>query len=96
MHSLARALMNWYRKNKRDLPWRGVQDPYAVWVSEVMLQQTRADTVVPYYTRWMRRFPSVPSLAKASEADVLQLWEGLGYYRRALALRQGARRVRKE
>src|SRR3990170_4653089 len=96
MHSLARALMGWYRKNKRDLPWRGSRDPYAVWVSEVMLQQTRAETVVPYYTRWMQRFPSLPSLAEASEADVLRLWEGLGYYRRALALRQGARRVMQE
>jgi A/G-specific adenine glycosylase len=93
MHRLSRALLRWYRKNKRELPWRGVRDPYAVWVSEVMLQQTRAETVAPYYDRWMRRFPTVASLAGASERDVLRLWEGLGYYRRALALREGAHRI---
>jgi A/G-specific adenine glycosylase len=93
MHRLSRALLRWYRKNKRELPWRDVDDPYAIWVSEVMLQQTRAETVAPYYERWMRRFPTVTSLAKASEQDVLRLWEGLGYYRRALGLRESAGRI---
>jgi A/G-specific adenine glycosylase len=93
MHALTRSLLRWYASHKRRLPWRGPRDPYAIWVSEVMLQQTRVETVVPYYRAWMRRFPSVSSLAKASETEVLRLWEGLGYYRRAAALREGARQV---
>jgi len=79
----AHALLEWYSINARDLPWRGLKDPYAVWVSEVMLQQTRVDTVIPYYMRWMERFPNIEKLAEAGIQDVLQLWEGLGYYRRA-------------
>ncbi|HET7010147.1 MAG TPA: A/G-specific adenine glycosylase [Anaerolineales bacterium] len=96
MHSFARELLTWYREHKRDLPWRGTRDAYAVWVSEVMLQQTRAETVVPYYLRWMRRFPTPASLARATEQQVMRLWEGLGYYRRALALRNGARQIMNE
>jgi len=86
-------LLKWYAANKRQLPWRGDPDPYAVWISEAMLQQTRVDTVIPYYLRWMGRFPSVTSLANASEEDVLNAWEGLGYYSRARNLRKAARLV---
>ncbi len=86
-------LHRWYRANARAFPWRRTRDPYAIWVSEVMLQQTRADTVVPYYERWMAALPDVHSLASASEERVLSLWEGLGYYHRARNLRRAAREV---
>jgi A/G-specific adenine glycosylase len=84
------ALLAWYAEHARDLPWRRQRVPYAVWVSEVMLQQTRAETVVPYYLRWMDRFPTVETLAAASRDEVLGIWEGLGYYRRAHNLHQAA------
>src|SRR3990170_8667695 len=87
---LASALLAWYAVNRRDLPWRRMRDPYAIWVSEVMLQQTRVDTVAPYYRRWLRRFPTVERLARARAQGVLAAWEGLGYYRRALQLRRTA------
>jgi A/G-specific adenine glycosylase len=86
-------LLKWYATNSRQLPWRGNPDPYAVWISEAMLQQTRVDTVIPYYHRWMECFPSVKSLAQASEEDVLNSWEGLGYYTRARNLRKAAQIV---
>ena len=89
----ARLLLGWYAAHSRILPWRGTDDPYAVWVSEIMLQQTRVETVIPYYQRWMARFPSLETLAEASEQDVLQLWEGLGYYSRARNLHKAARLV---
>jgi A/G-specific adenine glycosylase len=78
-----RALSTWFHKSKRDLPWRQTRDPYAILVSEIMLQQTQAATVIPYYNRWLRRFPTIRSLASATESEVLQAWEGLGYYARA-------------
>jgi A/G-specific adenine glycosylase len=90
---IARRLLAWYRRHRRDLPWRNTGDPYAVWVSEVMLQQTQVKTVLPYYERWMQRFPTLPSLAAASEHDVLHAWQGLGYYSRARRLLNGARFV---
>jgi A/G-specific adenine glycosylase len=90
---IARRLLAWYREHKRDLPWRATRDPYAVWVSEVMLQQTQVATVMPYYERWMQRFPTVGALAAAAEHDVLHAWQGLGYYSRARRLRDGARHV---
>ncbi|MBS1249623.1 MAG: Adenine DNA glycosylase [Chloroflexi bacterium] len=83
-------LLTWYAENTRDLPWRGMSDPYAVLVSEVMLQQTRVTAVIPYFERWMARFPTLQSLAEASQEEVLSLWEGLGYYRRARALHRAA------
>jgi len=89
-------LLSWYEKNARDLPWRKTQDPYAIWISEVMLQQTRVDTVIPYYQRWLERFPTVGHLAEAEEDQVLNLWEGLGYYRRARYLHQAARQLCEE
>jgi A/G-specific adenine glycosylase len=90
---LAAKLLKWYAGYARELPWRGLTDPYAIWISEVMLQQTRVDSVVPYFRRWMRRFPTVRILARASERDVLTLWEGLGYYSRARNLRKAARLI---
>jgi A/G-specific adenine glycosylase len=93
----ARArLLAWYDEHKRDLPWRRTRDPYAIWVSEIMLQQTRVETVIPYYQRFMTRFPSAQSLADAPLDDVLAHWSGLGYYRRARLLHEGARAVVRE
>ena len=88
-----RALLDWYGEHQRDLPWRRTCDPYAVWVSEIMLQQTRVDQVRPYYDRFMDRFPTVEHLGKASLEDVLKAWEGMGYYARARNLHRAARRV---
>lgn len=90
---LASRLLNWYRLHKRTLPWRGHPDPYAVWVSEIMLQQTRVETVIPYFEKWMRLFPTITSLADASEHSVLTAWEGLGYYSRARNLHKAAKVV---
>jgi A/G-specific adenine glycosylase len=86
-----RRLLRWYEKHARDLPWRRTRDPYAIWISEIMLQQTQVKTVVPYWTRWMQRLPDVRSLARAKPQTVLKLWEGLGYYRRAENLQRAAR-----
>lgn len=88
--SIARRLERWFETEQRDLPWRRTYDPWQVWVSEVMLQQTRMEVVVPYFERFVARFPDPSSLAGASEEDVLGLWSGLGYYRRARMLREGA------
>jgi A/G-specific adenine glycosylase len=97
---LSSKLLAWYRAHKRTLPWRGATAPlrshpsaYAVWVSEIMLQQTRVETVIPYFEKWMRLFPGVQSLANASEHDVLNAWEGLGYYSRARNLHKAAKVV---
>ncbi|MGE0784835.1 MAG: A/G-specific adenine glycosylase [Sandaracinaceae bacterium] len=87
------ALLAWYDANRRALPWRETRDPYAIWVSEIMLQQTRVETVIPYYERFMARFPTTASLAEASQDDVLSYWSGLGYYRRARLLHEGVREV---
>ncbi|HEY0785317.1 MAG TPA: A/G-specific adenine glycosylase [Acidobacteriaceae bacterium] len=89
----ALALLAWFDRHQRDLPWRRTRDPYAIWVSEIMLQQTRVAAVLDHYARWMARFPTIPSLAAASLADVLALWSGLGYYRRARFLHAGAQAV---
>jgi A/G-specific adenine glycosylase len=91
--ALGRDLSAWYRTHRRELPWRESGDPYAVWVSEVMLQQTQVATVRGYYERWMERFPTVAALARAEEDDVLHAWQGLGYYSRARNLWRGARQV---
>jgi len=89
-------LLSWYGKHARPLPWRGNPDPYAIWVSEVMLQQTRAETVIPYYARWMQRFPTIEALASATQQEVLSAWEGLGYYGRARNFHRAAQVVMKE
>lgn len=88
--AIIKKLLDWYHTHQRELPWRGAADPYAVLVSEFMLQQTRVETVIPYYKRWMARFPTLESLARAPREDVLRLWEGLGYYRRAHNLHAAA------
>ncbi len=90
---IAPRLLPWYAKHARGLPWRGSRDPYAVWVSEIMLQQTRVETVIPYFERWMRRFPDAAALARAEEQEVLKAWEGLGYYSRARNLQRAAREI---
>jgi A/G-specific adenine glycosylase len=88
-----KPLVDWYRRGHRDLPWRRTQDPYRIWVSEIMLQQTRAQAVIPFYQRFLDRFPTVEALAAATEHDVLTLWAGLGYYSRARNLRRAAQQV---
>ena len=88
-----RRLTDWYRVARRDLPWRRTRDPYRIWLSETMLQQTRVDVVVPYYERFLARFPTLESLAVADEEDVLRQWAGLGYYARARNLRRAAATV---
>jgi A/G-specific adenine glycosylase len=91
--AFAEALLAWFRAHQRDLPWRRTGDPYAIWVSEVMLQQTQVQTVLPYYERFMQRFPTLEALAGAPEEDVIREWAGLGYYARARNLRRGAQAV---
>src|SRR5438477_10982202 len=87
---LRRQLLAWFDRARRDLPWRRSRDPYRIWVSEVMLQQTTVAAVVPYFERFLHAFPTLPDLAAAPEQEVLRLWEGLGYYRRARALHRAA------
>jgi A/G-specific adenine glycosylase len=94
--SLRHRLLAWYRRHRRDLPWRGTRDPYRIWVSEVMLQQTQVATVLPFYQRFLARFPTLASLARARKPEVLALWSGLGYYRRAGHLLDAARHVVRE
>jgi len=89
----AQSLMTWYHENKRDLPFRGIDNPYFTWVSEIMLQQTQVDTAVPYFNRFIERFQTVCDLARADQAEVLKYWEGLGYYRRAKHLHESAQRI---
>lgn len=91
--ALASALLNWFALCQRDLPWRRSRDPYHIWVSEVMLQQTRVETVIPYYERWVQQFPTLEALAQALEGQVMKAWEGLGYYSRARNLQAAAREV---
>jgi A/G-specific adenine glycosylase len=94
--AIRRRLVEWYRAGHRDLPWRRTRDPYRIWLSEAMLQQTRVDTVVPYYERFVERFPDVRALAAADEDDVLKEWAGLGYYSRARNLKRAAEIVVRE
>ena len=93
LDELRRRLEAWYLRRGRDLPWRSTRDPYRIWVSEVMLQQTRAATVIPYYQKFLKRFPDVASLARAPEQALLKSWSGLGYYSRARNLQKAARRI---
>ncbi len=87
---ITRSLLNWYDQNKRDLPWRHSQEPYGIWISEIMAQQTRITALLPYYRRFMKQFPTVEALAAADESEVLKAWEGLGYYARAKNLQKAA------
>jgi A/G-specific adenine glycosylase len=89
----AEALLTWFDQHRRDLPWRRTSDPYKIWLSEVMLQQTRVETVLPFYNRFLERFPAVEDLARAEVEEVLALWSGLGYYRRARQLHAAAREI---
>lgn len=93
VNAFRRDLLNWYRHHHRRLPWRRTRDPYRILVSEIMLQQTRVATVIPYYRRWMRAFPSLTALARGPQSRVLKLWEGLGYYNRARYLHETAKRL---
>ncbi len=90
IHPATSDLLAWYAQNARKLPWRDSKDPYAIWISEIMLQQTRVETVIPYFQRWMKQFPDLVSLAKSDLQDVLVAWEGLGYYSRARNLHKAA------
>ena len=96
LSAFRRALLGWYDAHRRDLPWRQDGDPYRVWVSEIMLQQTRVAAVLEHYARWMERFPTVQALAAAREQTVLALWSGLGYYHRARRLHQAAKVIVRE
>ncbi len=91
--SFRRDLLRWYGRHKRDLPWRNSTDPYRVWISEIMLQQTRVSAVIPYYERFLQRFPDAEALAAAPEQDLLAAWAGLGYYSRARNLQKAARLI---
>src|SRR5215813_7935756 len=91
-----RKLTNWYKSHARELPWRGVSDPYRTWLSEVMLQQTRVAAVVEHYENFLRKFPTILALALAPESEVLAAWSGLGYYRRARMLHKAAQFLTRE
>ena len=93
LRDFRRRLRAWYDRHARELPWRGTRDPYAVWLSEIMLQQTQVETVKPYFQRFLAALPTIRALAEADEQQVLRLWEGLGYYRRARQLHQAARQI---
>jgi A/G-specific adenine glycosylase len=93
LRSIRTKLTRWYGRAKRDLPWRGTREPYAVWISEIMLQQTRVVAVIPYYERFLRRFPDAAALAQAPEEELLAMWSGLGYYSRARNLQKAARQI---
>jgi len=88
-----KSLLSWYKEEKRDLPWRNTSNPYYIWVSEVMLQQTRVDTVIPYYERFIAKYPTMETLALADENELLKMWEGLGYYSRVRNLQTGVQEV---
>src|SRR4030088_3020958 len=95
-HALAKfrkQLLHWFRQFQRDLPWRRTKDPYRIWLSEIMLQQTRVAAAIPYYERFLQRFPDVHALAAAPQEEVLRLWSGLGYYRRARNLQCAAQEI---
>ena len=91
MTNFSKDLINWYLKNKRNLPWRETKDPYKIWVSEIILQQTRVSQGLPYYQRFLDKFPTLNLLAKAKEAELLFVWQGLGYYSRAINMHRCAK-----
>ena len=93
LEDLRRSLLTWYAGHRREMPWRDTRDPYAVWISEIMLQQTRVDQVIPYYERFMSRFPTVQDLGRAPLDEVLKTWEGLGYYARARNIHRAAKQI---
>jgi A/G-specific adenine glycosylase len=91
--AIRKKLARWFGRQQRDLPWRRTHDPYAIWVSEIMLQQTRVAAVIPYYERFLKRFPTVEALAQAPEPEILAMWSGLGYYSRARNMQKAAREI---
>jgi A/G-specific adenine glycosylase len=91
--TIFKNLLPWYQKSKRNLPWRHTPDPYKIWISEIMLQQTQVKTVIPYYLNWIKKFPDLKTLAKSSESKVLKAWEGLGYYSRARNIHDSAKQI---
>jgi len=93
VRKLVPALLTWFSANARDLPWRRTRDPYAIWVSEIMLQQTHVKTVIPYWERWLRELPTIESVVKSSPAKLHKLWEGLGYYTRVRNLQKAAQQI---
>lgn len=93
LHQMAGPLIKWYRENKRDLPWRDIDDPYRIWISEIMLQQTRVEAVKPFYERFLKELPGIQDLAEASEDKLLKLWEGLGYYNRVRNMQKAAQQI---
>ena len=93
LRNIVKPLVNWYRENKRDLPWRHNPDAYRVWVSEIMLQQTRVEAVKGYYDRFLKALPTVKDLAEAEEDKLLKLWEGLGYYNRVRNMQKAAQQI---
>ncbi|MBF1606397.1 MAG: A/G-specific adenine glycosylase, partial [Prevotella shahii] len=93
IHPFSSALLDWFRQHGRQLPWRETKEPYAIWLSEVILQQTRVSQGMDYWVRFMNRFPTVEALAKATEDEVLLLWQGLGYYSRARNLHHAAKQI---
>src|SRR4051812_18417360 len=90
---IQRRLLRWFRQHRRDLPWRRSRDPYPIWISEIMLQQTTVAAVIPYFERFLKRFPNLAELAGAEEQEVLRHWEGLGYYSRARNIHKTARQI---
>ena len=96
LRDIIEPLLQWYKLNKRDLPWRRTKDPYHIWVSEIMLQQTRVEAVKPYYERFIAALPTVKDLAEADEEVILKLWEGLGYYSRVRNMQKAARQIMEE
>ena len=90
---ISNILLDWYQNNKRDLPWRNTKDPYKIWLSEVILQQTRVDQGLPYYLKFVSKYPKVGMLAEATEEDILRTWQGLGYYTRARNLHNCAKKI---
>ena len=96
LKDIIEPLLQWYQLNKRDLPWRRTKDPYHIWVSEIMLQQTRVEAVKPYYERFLQTLPTIKDLAEADEETILKLWDGLGYYSRVRNMQKAAMQVMEE
>ena len=93
--TFTKRLIDWYHENKRDLPFRKQKDPYKIWVSEIMAQQTQINTMIPYYENWIQKYPNIKALSEADIEDVLKQWEGLGYYRRARNLYPSRRNLQR-
>ena len=88
---ISKSIINWYHINKRDLPWRNTKNPYKIWVSEIILQQTKISQGINYYNKFISKFPNLESLAKSNDSEILKVWEGLGYYNRALNMLKNAK-----